>query len=184
MEIGWLKSLLETLERWKEKIEYWLERLLNSKNKQGQTRSWDGFPGVGSTLSYLLILVFIVVVVYFVFRAWRTYKPIEAKEAPLELKTDSVPDLNDGEFRLALRAYFLAQLSSLASDGLIVIRLAKSNRDYASEIGRRAHEQADLLQLYYREMRLFEGIWYGDHPIGAEEITEMENYLTRTGVLA
>lgn len=206
LEIGWLKSLLETLERWKEQIEHWLERVFNSEERSGQTRNSYGFPGVGSTLSYLLIFAFVVALAYFVVRAWRMHKPIEAEEMPLELKTDAVPDLNDedvaadqlprnrwveiakelivkGEFRLALRAYFLAQLSSLASDGLVVIRLAKSNREYADEISCRAHGQTDLLKLYRREMRLFEGVWYGDHPIGKEEIIEMENYLSQTGVL-
>ena len=211
LELGWLKSLLETLERWAESIERWFDEIFGSKKKQKKRDSWDGLPedglfGIGTFLSYALIAVFVIVLIYFIVRALRTYQPVEARESSAAPGPEAVPDLNDenvaadllprnrwlemareqianGELRLALRAYFLAQLSALASEGLVVIRLAKSNRDYANEISRRAHGKAGLLDLYRLEMRLFESAWYGDRRIGMEEITEMERYLTKTGVL-
>jgi hypothetical protein len=210
LEIGWLKSLLDTLKRWKERVEGWLEKLFNSNEKQekqeGQNR-WNGFPGSETILSYLLIAVFVIVLAYFTVRALRMYQPAKAVEGSIESDVGAVPDLNEedvtadllplnrwvemarelianGELRLALRAYFLAQLSALASEGLIVIRLAKSNRDYANEISHRAHGQTGLLDLYRKETRLFESAWYGERPVGKEEIAEMESYLAQTGALS
>ena len=208
LEIGWLKSLKELLGRWKERVEHWVERLFNSDEKDDENRwDWDGFAGIGDVLSYVLIACFVLIVVYFTVRAWRMYQPMEAIEGSTNTLAEAVPDLNaedvaadllprnrwvemaqqliaKGEFRLALRAYFLAQLSALASEEIVVIRLAKSNRDYSEEIGRRAHGQIDLLDLYRHEMRLFESVWYGDRQTGPEEISEMERYLKESGVLA
>ena len=149
----------------------------------------------------------VIFLAYFAVRALRMYKPAETVKGSEESDIKAVPDLNEedvaadllprnrwvemareliakGELRLALRAYFLAQLSALASEGLIVIRLAKSNRDYANEISRRAHGKTGLLDLYRQETRLFESVWYGERPIGTEEIAEMESYLTQTGALS
>ncbi|CAA6676644.1 MULTISPECIES: hypothetical protein [unclassified Lentimonas] len=207
MEIGWLNSFKEMLERWKERIEHWIEQLFDSEGDKDESDwDWDGFVGLGEVLSYVLIGCFILIVVYFAVRAWRLYQPLEALEGSADSSAEVVPDLNSedvaadslprnrwvemareliakGEYRLALRAYFLAQLSALASEGIVVIRLAKSNREYSDEISRRAHGQVDLLELYRQEVSLFESVWYGERATGQAEIEEMERYLTESGVL-
>ncbi len=206
-ESAWLKSLREMFKRWEERIEHWVESWFDSdEDKEKSNWDWDGFAGIGDVLSYLLIGGFVLVVVYFAVRAWRLYQPLELLEGSADSLAEVVPDLNaddvaadllprnrwvemaqaliaKGEYRLALRAYFLAQLSALASEGIVVIRLAKSNREYSEEILRRAHGQADLLDLYRLEMRLFESVWYGDRQTGSDDISEMESYLKQTGVL-
>ena len=205
-EIGWLNALKEMLKRWEERIEHWIEQLFDSEEDK-ESRTWEGFVGMGEVLSYVLIGCFVLIVVYFAVRAWRMYQPVEALEGSVYSSAEVVPDLNSedvaadslprnrwvemareliakGEYRLALRAYFLAQLSALASEGIVVIRLAKSNREYSDEISRRAHGQLDLLALYRREVYLFESVWYGERSTGPEEIAEMERYLTESGVLA
>mgnify|MGYP000912626177 CR=1 FL=1 len=208
VEIGWLNSLKEMLKRWEERIEHWIEQLFDSEEDQEEsTWDWHGFIGLGKVLSYVLIGCFVLIVVYFAVRAWRMYQPLEALEGSTDSSAEVVPDLNSedvaadllprnrwvemareliakGEYRLALRAYFLAQLSALASEGIVVIRLAKSNREYSDEISRRAHGQLDLLERYRQEVHLFESVWYGGRSTGPEEIDEMERYLTESGVLS
>lgn len=209
-EPGWLKAWFETLERWEEKIERWIESWFDQDDKQEKKNrdwSWDGFAGLGSVFSYTLIGAFVLVVIYFAVRAWRMYQPLEALEGVAEDGgPTAVPDLNDedvdadqlprnewielardliakGNYRLALRAYFLAQLAAFSGEGLVVIQRAKSNREYARELSTRAHGRSDLLALYRLEMRLFERSWYGDREAGPEEIKEMEGYLMEQGVL-
>lgn len=202
----WFKSFLEMLERWEEKISQWIENLFGKDDKPKSDRDWDGFAGIGEALSYLLIAVFVLLLVYFGVRAFKMYQPVELLEGGESSGAEVVPDLNDedvaadmlprnrwvelareliakGDFRLALRAYFLAQLSALSSEGLVVIRLSKSNREYAKELERRAHGQVNLPVLYRKEMGLFESVWYGNRASGPDEIKEMESYLTETGVL-
>jgi hypothetical protein len=205
-EPAWFESLTEMLKRWEEKINRWIEDLFGKEAQTKSDRSWDGFAGLGETLSYLLIGIFVLLLIYFGVRAFKMYQPVELLEGDEGSGAEVVPDLNDedvaadtlprnrwveiareliaeGDYRLALRAYFLAQLSALSSEGLIVVRLAKSNREYAKELERRAHGQVNLPELYRQEMGLFESVWYGNRVSGLGEIQEMERYLTETGVL-
>src|SRR5262249_3600443 len=53
-----------------------------------------------------------------------------------------------GEFRLAMRAFYLASLAHLADRNLIRLARFKSNRDYESDLRRRAHAVPDLLSAF------------------------------------
>ena len=75
-----------------------------------------------------------------------------------------------GEFRLALRAYFLGGLALLAGRGLLVLARAKSNREYLRELQRRAADQPELVGAFARGLDLVEGVWYGSHPAGSETV--------------
>ena len=207
--LGWLRSWIESLEALQERFEKWLEDLFGSD----RSRSSDGsffdnldLAALGSLLSYLLIGSFVLLVLLLALRAWKMYAPDEPLEARSADSAEPEPDLEDedvsadlmprnrwvelarkliaeGDYRLALRAYFLAQLSAFSSEGLIVIRKAKSNREYAGELSQRGHGDGNLLDIYWGELRLFESVWYGERPSGPEEIEQMEDYLTRQGVL-
>ncbi len=206
-DVSWLKGLFETIERWQEKLELWLEELFGKEDESSSDMNWGGFLGLGNALSYLIIGCFVLLLVYFAVKAFRLYQPLDTVEGNAATDAEAVPDLTaddvaadvlprnkwvemardliaKGDYRLALRAYFLAQLSALASEGLVVIRLSKSNREYAKELSSRAHGHVQLPELYRKEMRLFESVWYGDRSIGPNEISEMEAYLAETGVLS
>jgi hypothetical protein len=66
-----------------------------------------------------------------------------------------------GSFRLALRAFYLAILAFLAQQDMIVIAKYKSNRDYESELRRRAHERKDIIDLFSGCVHYFDKAWYG-----------------------
>lgn len=73
-----------------------------------------------------------------------------------------------GEYRPALRAFYLAGLSHLASRGLVTITRFKSNRDYERELGRRGHFLPEIPVLFQENVTAFERVWYGLHEANAE----------------
>jgi hypothetical protein len=85
--------------------------------------------------------------------------------------------LEEGELRLALRAFFLAMLSLLGSQRLIIVRRSKSNADYESELKRR--RTPELTELFGSNRRLFERCWYGDHPVTEIEIEQSNRFYQR-----
>ncbi len=207
--LGWFRSWIESLEAFQERIERWIEDLFSSDREEKDDRSLlddIDLGALGKLLSYLLIGGFVLLVLLLAWRAWRIYEPVESLEGQPESGATPEPDLEDedvsadlmprnrwidlarkliasGDHRLALRAYFLAQLSALSTEGLIVIRKAKSNREYARELAQRGHGNRNLPEIFWHELRLFESIWYGERPSGPEEIRQMEAYLTDQGVL-
>jgi hypothetical protein len=85
--------------------------------------------------------------------------------------------LEGGEPRLALRALFLAVLSLLGAQRLIIVRQSKSNFDYESEL--RLRRSAELTELFRGNRRLFERCWYGDHPVTDVEIEQSTSFYQR-----
>lgn len=73
--------------------------------------------------------------------------------------------LEQGELRLAIRAFYLASLAHLASRGLLTIARSKSNRDYEREIRRRGHALPQLPALFGENVGIFDRIWYGLHEV-------------------
>lgn len=78
--------------------------------------------------------------------------------------------LEQGDCRLALRAFYLAGLSHLAARRLVTIARFKSNRDYERELARRGHTQPELPVLFGENIGVFERSWYGRHEANPEVI--------------
>jgi hypothetical protein len=74
----------------------------------------------------------------------------------------------EGNLRLALRAFYLASLAHLASRGLVTIARGKSNREYERELGRRGRSLPGLAALFGENVGTFERIWYGWHEVDPE----------------
>ena len=79
--------------------------------------------------------------------------------------------LENGEFRLALRAFYLASLVRLAASNLITIARFKSNRDYEHELQRRAHALPEVLSTFAQNVSIFDRVWYGLHDVNHELVT-------------
>jgi len=65
------------------------------------------------------------------------------------------------EWRLALRALYLATLAGLAADGLISLAKFKTNLDYERELRRRALTRHELVARFAARRKMFEDVWYG-----------------------
>ena len=83
-----------------------------------------------------------------------------------------------GEYRLAMRAVFLANISFLGRRDLVTIAPFKSNRDYSNELRRRARNQA-VQDAFTGSVRVFERGWYGTHPVDEEQVSEFERGFQR-----
>jgi hypothetical protein len=80
--------------------------------------------------------------------------------------------LERGEFRLAMRAFYLASLARLAAQNLISIARFKSNRDYERELCRRAHAFPNLLSDFSDNISALERVWYGAHEVNRELVNQ------------
>ena len=87
--------------------------------------------------------------------------------------------LEQGDMRLALRAFYLASLAHLAARGLITITRAKSNRDYERELRRRGHAIPELPALFGENVGIFDRIWYGFHDVNADLVGHFVGNLER-----
>ncbi|MDZ4858553.1 MAG: DUF4129 domain-containing protein [Candidatus Hydrogenedentes bacterium] len=70
-----------------------------------------------------------------------------------------------GEYRLAMRALFLATLAVLAHRDLIRIAKYKSNREYLREIERHGHSVPEMPPAFAESVNTFERVWYGRHAL-------------------
>ncbi len=83
------------------------------------------------------------------------------------------------EFRLALRAIYLAGLSTLATGSLIALQRGKSDGDYALELKRRARNRPELVAAFTHTLHLFERGWYGMYEVGPAMIDQVQGNLER-----
>jgi hypothetical protein len=171
-------------------LDKWLRRLFHFK-PNGSTS--DGSSGYGwimvaELLLYILVAAAVVALAVFLIRVWRGRQktPIAVSEAifPVpdladeNIRADQLPEdgwtklarelLERGEFRLAMRAFYLASLAHLAERNLISLARFKSNRDYERELRRRAHSFQNLPAVFGDNVLVFERIWYGMHEANPE----------------
>lgn len=144
-------------------------------------------------LLYGLLAVVISAVAFLLLRFWKIRR--RQTEIVAAQVVPSVPDLTDehvaadqlpedgwsqlarellagGEFRLALRAYYLASLAHLAERNLISLARFKSNRDYERELQRRAHAFPHLVGLFGENVSAFDRVWYGRHEATGELVDQ------------
>jgi hypothetical protein len=86
------------------------------------------------------------------------------------------------EFRLALRAFYLAGLAYLADRSLISIARGKSNQDYARELRRKARGKPELLAVFAQNLGVFERTWYGMYDVDLGTVQQFETNLARMRV--
>lgn len=184
-----LRTCLHAVGDWLEKL---LRKLFNNRNPSSPSErsSGEGWITFSQLLLFLLIVVVVCALAIFIYRLWLQRQPpnVIASE-PMQ----SVPDISDenvgadqlpedgwtklarellerGEFRLAMRAFYLASLAHLAQRNLISLARFKSNRDYERELRRRGHSLPDLLTVFGDNLGVFERIWYGLHEVDGDGV--------------
>lgn len=68
--------------------------------------------------------------------------------------------INDGDYRLAVRYYYLQLLKNLNEKGVIAYEYQKTNSEYLQEV-----EQEELKNGLKKIMRIYEFIWYGNFTV-------------------
>ena len=84
-----------------------------------------------------------------------------------------------GDWRLALRALYLATLAHLAARDLVSIARFKSNRDYQTEVARRARAKPELRQAFDENVAMFDCVWYGLYTVSGESFRQFQTNLER-----
>jgi hypothetical protein len=188
----------EMLRKWARAVAEWLNELLKKLFGNRHPRPYSYSSGSGWITGVHLLLWTLVAVVasalaIFLYRVWlnrhktrsavvtEAIRPLPnladenvgADELPEEGWTKLARELlANGEFRLAMRAFYLASLSHLAARNLISIARFKSNRDYERELRRRGHSFPELLSIFGQNISAFEGVWYGMHAVNSDSVSQ------------
>jgi len=180
---GALRSAWSAAVRWIELALDWLFRQLFRWALERQTGT-DG-SGWASNVKWLLgvligaIGVCLAVLIARIWRARRRKAPETASSAaapaPDLASEDARPEalprdrwlelandlLRRGEYRLALRAVYLATLSHLGQRQIIVLGRFKTNREYERELQKHASSRPKLVAAFAENVSVFDGSWYG-----------------------
>src|SRR5262249_45782910 len=84
-----------------------------------------------------------------------------------------------GEFRLALRALYLAALNHLSSREMVSIRRWKSGLDYRRELERRTREIPQISMQFCVINGVFERFWYGFEGASRETVDSVVSSLNQ-----
>jgi hypothetical protein len=182
-----LRSILRTVASW---IDQFFERLFGRSSSRGPL----GFSWSSSTLLlYGLLAVVLVAIAVFIYQTRRSKRssPVVTEAVPVRpapdvndegTSADAMPEdgwiavardlLERGQFRLAMRAFYLASLAHLGQINLINIARFKSNRDYENELRRRSHAIPDLLPVFGANVLTLERVWYGRYDVDDEVVRE------------
>jgi len=188
-----------------EDVTHWIRDLFKEKeeNQPDVTPDLKGLGALHSTVTVVLIILAIVLlllIIWIVMQAVIENKNV-VSSAGAAISGER-PDLNDenttaadlstnrwlayamelrgkGEWRLALRAIFLAQLALLADQRLLSLARFKSNRDYELELARRAHVHPEKLTAFQLGRSLFESRWYGNYLATEQDVDHLMSVVVK-----
>ncbi len=195
--VDWTKQMARDIGELVGRIRDWFDGLTGDKKKftpkpQRESSPRD-YTAITRVLLYLLLGLCLLALVWVLWLGWKQQRrpaPRALGAAPAAVPP---PDLNDdqleasrlptdewlalaraqmalGEWRLALRALYLATLAGLGAQGLVTLARAKTNLDYERELTRRAAGR-DALVAGFRARRLsFERVWYGRDTAAEPEV--------------
>jgi hypothetical protein len=192
-----IKSVMDGLEGlFKAILKDWFKDLFKDSASKGKAASGGGSAGELVMIAIKALLIVLgLALIWIVIRQWRRMPPAVAKAeaAPeINLEADEVlatalPEnewlrlaqekMESGDYRLAMRALFLATLAHLGERKLISISRTKSNGDYLRELGYRARQQQELQSRFGDSVRSFDRAWYGWHDVTSDLLEQFrENY--------
>jgi len=190
---GFFPTMLESFFKWLQermaKLEAWLDKYLRPKDRSSGDWSFARLLAwFQENLLWLSLFVLgvILVVILLIYLRQRRKRVVSAQA--LDDVAAAVPDLNDeqlspdeleesewlrlaeefmekGEYRLALRAFFLAGISVLAKKNVLTVARYKTNRDYFRELQRRYHYHPQSVAAFQANLLTFEMVWYGEREV-------------------
>ncbi|HVU38794.1 MAG TPA: DUF4129 domain-containing protein [Opitutales bacterium] len=192
-----LASIREMIHNWAVKFRDWLDDLLDRLRphpRLGGVAAGLGMGGITLSQALIFTLAALVLCVLGIF-LYRYFRNRRGKNKVVQLQPlAAAPDLADentgaealpedgwtklarellarGEYRLALRAFYLASLAGLAARNLISLAKFKSNRDYERELRRRGHAFPQMPPVFAEVVGTFERVWYGLHDASPEMVS-------------
>ncbi|HEV3199257.1 MAG TPA: DUF4129 domain-containing protein [Bryobacteraceae bacterium] len=178
-----------------------IRRLLNWLSGNRAVLPLGGAPP-SSGLHWSLYALTGVVVLAAMALLWRRWQARKGRPAPAlgsltgairldaeDLTPDRLPEerwleladecLREENFRLALRALYLANLAWLGWCEFLTIDAGKTNREYELELKRRARAFPEARGLFTGNVAAFERAWYGLHEVSREDVGEFRGRVDR-----
>ena len=201
--ISVLRWILEKVEKaftmvsgWIEKLDDWLDKMWPDKKTSETSADRDWRPVIRVLLIALSVVLVAILLIYII-KLWRR-RLASQNESQSETETET-PDLRDdgikadelpanrwldlakelmakGDYRLAMRALYLATLSYLAEKEWVTIEIYKSNRDYDRELQRRLSDQKDLISAFSETVAVIDRVWYGMRKVSQSDV---ESYFSQ-----
>ncbi len=175
----------QNAENWWTRFKKWLNA------KYNQLINWlFGNYEAGSVLAFLIpIIPYILLIILLILIAWlfsrlnpgRVFLKQEKQaqvfmnEEEELVKNEDLPALikeaiQNGNFRIAIRYYYLLQLRKLDELKLIEYQFQKTNREYSEEIS-----DDQIRKVFGETTRFYEFIWYGAFPVTHSEFNLAQN---------
>lgn len=185
--VGWYRGAVKMIQEAKNfiwnKIKEWLTP--DKEERAGGKDSAVSRKTMLALITFIIGLIAAAIIVYFLRKTQRVVVKAEAvTAAPAvnladeSLLADQLPELEwlaladqwmeKGDFRMALKAMYLAALNYLSARELVSIRRWKSGLDYRRELARRARAKPELPPVFDRSVAIFEQGWYGRHLVDRE----------------
>jgi hypothetical protein len=182
--VGWYRSAVKMVEDLWDLVWQKLRAWLRPDERQGGNGQ-DAAVNRRAMLALITAIVALIAAGLIVFVLRRKRSMVVAAQAVTalpavnladeSLSADRLPEsewlalaeewMEKGDFRLALRAMYLASLNYLSSRDLVSLRRWKSGLDYRRELERRARSKPDLPAAFSRSVEIFEQGWYGRHAV-------------------
>jgi hypothetical protein len=187
---------LKQIGRWMDDLGRWLGDRMGNRLPAIRQETKARAPATELRVAMVLLLAVVTGIVGYLLwrflianRAKTKPVPFEAAVVAIDLQAEDLqadrqqPDewlamaqacLGRQEFRLALRAFYLAGLALLAGEKLIVLHRGKSDLDYERELRRRARQRPAILDAFRQNLTLFERGWYGMYDVDLATIHKIE----------
>lgn len=195
-----LDAGFQPIAQWIADFVRWLSTLFDPADPDSPPPAFNlGDLALPLTIAILAVAVLVILAAAVV--VWmrsRRMTPVEAEAVAVarvpdlqseELVADELPEEEwlrlarekaaEGEYRLAIRALYLAGLAHLGERELVSLARFKSNLDYEREIRRRTHSDREILEPFHDNLLRFERVWYGRHALDAQGLSEFETNLHR-----
>jgi hypothetical protein len=186
--IDGLKSIFHAIGKAIDAFFEWLRKLFEVVT----TPQSGALPKTGLHWSLYVLIALVVCATAWI--AWRRRWFVRAQPKPAtpvleavrldaeDLTADRLPEdgwlelaarmMREQNFRLALRAYYLANLAWLGRSQYLTIHSGKTNREYELELRRKARGFAEARQLFATNIAVFERAWYGQHAVSSDDAGE------------
>ena len=180
-----VKACWKPIRRWIRSFFDWIEELIPRSRSNYDPSTATSWKGTLEIILYSLCALIASAAAIIAWRAWRERRSVPVVTAQAvsvtpdlrseEVTADQLPEdrwlqLSEemaakGDFRLALRALYLAGLAHLGLRELITLTRSRSNKEFRVELARRARARTDLLSAFGEAVHAFERAWYGSDEV-------------------
>jgi len=155
----------------------------NQNNVEKLMRILDAIASVFRALVWIILGAGVLGAIYVIFKNLKDFRirpnpevaliTTEAKAEELDIKAFSTLDLSslieksiqDKNYRLAVRYYYLWAVKMLNEAQLIEFNIDKTNQDYTQELSKKNNFSRDRLSLFIQCTHYYEYLWFGNFAV-------------------